>query len=175
MAVGVAYLAKIQRAVRLVNPPAAITQELTDTIEEARADLERLGLASTMTNDETDYHILDAVKRYARWRFAMEPGEAARCAEEYKEKADELRRMRDYAYLSVAFLIETAAHIPIADAEVTFNGETVETGATGYATFYYVRAGTNQEYTVNADGYVSQTVDLDVTASAQVTVTMVAA
>jgi len=43
------------------------------------------------------------------------------------------------------------------------------------ATFYYVSAGQKQEYTVSADGYVSQAVDLDVTASASVAVTMVAA
>ncbi|MDD4280357.1 MAG: hypothetical protein PHX74_11570 [Candidatus Sumerlaeales bacterium] len=96
MAVGVAYLAKIKRAVRLTSTAAEITQELTDTVEECRADLIRLGISNTVVNDETDIHILDAVKRYARWRFAMEPGESAQCAEEYKEKADELRRSTGY-------------------------------------------------------------------------------
>jgi hypothetical protein len=96
MAVGGAYLAKIQRAVRLVSPPAAIVQELIDTIEECRADLVRLGIPSELVASETDYHILDAVKRYARWRFAMEPNESARAHEEYREKADELRRSEEY-------------------------------------------------------------------------------
>lgn len=170
MAVGVSYLAKIKRAVRLTSTASDITQELIDTIEEARADLTRLGIPAATAASETDYHILDAVKRYARWRFAMDPNESARCAEEYREKADELRRMRDYAYLTVGFLIQTETPAPIADATVTFNGETIETGEDGLAVFYYCKAGTNQEYTVSADGYTSVTADLDVTASATVTV-----
>ena len=96
MAVGAAYLAKIQRAARLMNVSAAITQELTDTVEECRADLIRLGIPSDIAADETDANILSAVKRYTRWQFAMEPAESARCAEEYREKADELRRSTGY-------------------------------------------------------------------------------
>ena len=74
MAVSAAYLAKIKRAVRLTTTAPEIATELWDTVEECRADLIRLGLSDTVVNDETDIHILDAVKRYARWRFAMEPG-----------------------------------------------------------------------------------------------------
>lgn len=174
MAVGVAFLAKIQRAIRIVTATAAITEELTDTIEECRVDLVRLGIPSTLAASESDYHILDAVKRYARWKFAADAAESARAAEEYKEKADELRRMRDYAYYTITFLITTDGTTPIADAEVTFNGETIETGSAGTAVFYYVKSGVNQQYTVAAEGYVSQEVDLDVTATATVTVTMTA-
>lgn len=98
MAVGAGYQSKIQRAVRLMNPTAAILQELSDVIEECRADLIRLGILESKTIDETDYHILDATKRYARWKFAADPYESAQSAEEYKEKADELRRMEGYGW-----------------------------------------------------------------------------
>ena len=98
MSVGVNYLAKIKRAVRLTSTASDIIQELTDTVEECRADLIRLGLPAETVADEADMHILDAVKRYARWRFAMEPNESARCAEEYREKSDELRRSLGYGY-----------------------------------------------------------------------------
>lgn len=172
MSVGVNYLAKIKRAVRLTSTASDIIQELIDTIEEARVDLTRLGIPAGTAASETDYNILDAVKRYARWRFAMDPNESAQCSNEYKEKADELRRMRDYAYLTITFMIQDGDDAPIADATVTFNGETVETGADGLGVFYYCQVGTNQEYTVSADGYDSQTVDIDVTVSATVTVTM---
>ena len=172
MAVGVAYLAKIQRAVRLVSPSSAITQELTDTVEECRADLGRLGLPTALTTSETDYHILDATKRYARWKFAADPYESARCAEEYHEKADELRHMRDYGYLTIIFLVQTAAAVPIEGASVTFHNETIETDVSGEATFYYCKIGQNQNYTITADGYTSVSVDYHVTASATVTVVM---
>lgn len=100
MAVGVNYLAKIKRAVRLMNPSATIVQELQDTIEECRADLIRLGVSQAKVTDEDDYHILDAAKRYARWKFAADSYESARSAEEYKEKADELRRMEGYGWVT---------------------------------------------------------------------------
>jgi len=98
MAVTSSYLAKIKRAVRITSAASEITQELTDTVEECRADLTRLGLSDTVVNDETDVHILDAVKRYARWRFAMDASEALRCQAEYHEKADELRKSAGYGY-----------------------------------------------------------------------------
>jgi hypothetical protein len=101
MAVSAAYLAKIKRAVRLTTTAPEIASELWDTVEECRADLIRLGVSFNKAADETDYHILDAVKRYARWKFAADAYESARCAEEYKEKADELRRMQDYGWSSV--------------------------------------------------------------------------
>jgi len=101
MAVSAAYLAKIKRAVRLTTTAPEIATELGDTVEECRADLIRLGVSFNKGADETDYHILDAVKRYARWKFAADAYESARCAEEYKEKADELRRMQDYGWSSV--------------------------------------------------------------------------
>jgi len=101
MAVSAAYLAKIKRAVRLTTTAPEIATELGDTVEECRADLIRLGVSFNKAADETDYHILDAVKRYARWKFAADAYESARCAEEYKEKADELRRMQDYGWSSV--------------------------------------------------------------------------
>lgn len=98
MAVTSPYLAKIKRAVRIASAASEITAELTDTVEECRADLTRLGIPTAVVNDEDDVHILDAVKRYARWRFAMDASEALRCQAEYHEKADELRKSAGYGY-----------------------------------------------------------------------------
>lgn len=176
MAVGVSYLTKIRTAIRRYSAMSAdLTIELQGVIEECRADLIRLGVPSALAASETDIHILDAVKRYARWYYEPDADVQAQYWDTYRLKADELRRMRDYAYLTVTFTVKTAGAVAIHDALVTFNGESIYTSTLGVATFYYVSAGQNQEYSVEADGYVSQTVDLDVTASATVTVTMVAA
>jgi hypothetical protein len=176
MAVSGDYLKKIRTAIRRYSTMNAdLTVELQDTIEECRADLIRLGISAALAASETDYHVLDAVKRYCRWAFEPEPDVQAQLWETYRLKADELRRMRDYAYLTVTFTVKTAGAVAIHDALVTFNGESIYTSKLGVATFYYVSAGQNQTYTVSADGYVSQEVDLDVTASASVAVTMVAA
>jgi hypothetical protein len=176
MAVSRAYLLKMRTAIRRYSAMSAdLTVELTDVVEECRADLIRLGVSSALAASETDVHVLDAVKRYARWAFEPDSDAQAQMWDTYRLKADELRRMRDYAYLTVAFTVKTAGAVAIADALITFNGESIYTNSQGVATFYYVSAGQNQEYTVSADGYTSISVDLDVTASASVAVTMVAA
>lgn len=173
MAVGAGYLTKFYRAVRLKTPTTDAATELTDLIEEARRDLESLGVLSSKTTDETDSLILGAVRCFVRWKLALTPEDAAADMEAYMTMRDELRRKRDYAYLAITFTV-TASSVPLADAEITFNGETKATGAAGTAVFYYVLPGTNQEYTVEADGYVTQTIDLDVTASATVSVALIA-
>jgi hypothetical protein len=176
MAVSGGYLLKIRTAIRRYTAMSAdLTVELQDTIEECRADLIRLGIPSALAASETDYHILDAVKRYARAVFEPDADTQQTLWEQYRLKADELRRMRDYAYLTVTFTVKTSGAVAIADALVRFNGESIYTNSSGVAAFYYIQPGQNQEYSVEADGYVSQTVDLDVTASASVAVTMVAA
>lgn len=170
MAVGASYLTKIRTAIRRYSAmSAALETELTDTIEECRADLIRLGVTSAMATSETDYNVLSAVKSYVWWKWEQDPNVKARCYEEYATKADELRRMRDYAYYTITFTVvdgETA----IADAYITFNGETKETDTNGQAVFYYVSAGVNQTYAISADGYAYTEADLDVTATTSVEV-----
>lgn len=173
MAVGVSYLTKMRTAIRRYSAMSAdLTAELTDTVEECRADLIRLGLPSSLAVSETDYHILDACKRYVRWAFEPDADVQAYLWEVYRQKADELRRMRDYAYLTITFTVKTSGAVAIPDALITFNSDFLYTNTAGTAVFYYVREGQNQTYTVSADGYASQVVELDVTASTTVNVVM---
>ena len=53
-----------------------------------------------------------------------------------------------------------------------FNGEMKETDSNGTAIFYFVCIGTNQQYVVNATGFIPQIVDLDVSGTESITVTM---
>lgn len=166
------FLSKIRRAVRR-NASPDVDAELEDIISECRADLIGIGVAESKANSETDSLILGAVRCFARWKFGLSNDDAAVNREDYMLQRDELRRRRDYTTYAITFVCkdgETAK----ADVSITFNGETKETDATGTAVFYYVSAGVNQEYTVIATGYASQTVDLDVTASATVNVALTA-
>ncbi len=172
MAVSAEYLTKIRRAVRR-NTSADVDAELTDIIEECRLDLQGLGVTSTKVNDETDSLILGAVRCFARWKFGLSNEDAEKNREDYMSMRDELRRKRDYISYTITFIC-TASGAAVPDAEIAFNGETKETDSAGTAVFYYVSAGVNQEYGVSADGYVSQTVDLDVTATATVNVSLIA-
>ncbi len=96
MAVGMHYLAKIKRAVRVVSTAEDITQELTDLIEECRADLVQLGVLSTKANDETDVLVLGAVRSFVRWKFAQDEKEALWNMQDYLTQRDEMRRRTTY-------------------------------------------------------------------------------
>lgn len=168
MAVSSNYLAKIRRGVR-VNTDTDFDAEITDIIEECRLDLQSIGVTSEKTTNETDSLILGAVRSFARWKFGMDTDTANR--EDYFLQRDELRRKRDYRAYTITFTVTDGADA-IEDAYITFNGETKQTNAEGKAIFYYVSAGVNQEYVVSATDYTTQEVDLDVTASASVSVVM---
>jgi hypothetical protein len=167
-----AFLAKVRRAVRR-GTSTDVDAELTDIIAECREDLIALGVTSEKANSETDSLILGAVRSFARWKFGLSNEDAAANREDYMLQRDELRRRRDYTTYAITFVC-TATAVPVADVEITFNGETKETDATGTAIFYYVSPGVNQEYIVAATGYAGQTVDLDVTTSATVSVALIA-
>jgi len=96
MAVGVNYLAKIKRAVRVVSTASDISIELTDLIEECRADLVQLGVLSTKANDETDPLVLGAVRSFVRWKFAQDEKEALWNMQDYLTQRDEMRRRTTY-------------------------------------------------------------------------------
>lgn len=177
MAVSAGYLTKVRFSVRR-NTSTNVDAELTDIIEECRLDLQSVGVIASKTTDETDYLILGAIRCYARWKFGLSNEDAAANREDYYMLRDELRRKRNYIGYIITFAVTEVIDeedVPIADAYITFNGETKQTGAAGTAVFYYVNAGVNQEYIVEKTGYVTQEVDLDVTATATVSVTLEAA
>ena len=174
MAVSTGYLTKLRRAVRR-NASTDVDAELTDIIEECRLDLQTLGVISSKTTDETDSLILGAVRCFVRWKFGLSNEDAEANRNDYYMLRDEIRRKRDYIGYAITFNVSTTVGettIQISDAYITFNGETKQTGTAGTAVFYYVQAGVNQTYTVEKLGYASQEIDLDVTASATVNVSM---
>lgn len=171
MAVSDDYRDKMKRAVRIKTLTADASAELTDLIEECRRDLERLGVLSIKTTDETDSLILGAVRCYVRWKMAQTPDDEAGNRMDYAQMRDELRRHREYIGYTVTFAV-TDGTDPVADAEVTFNGETITTGAAGTAVFYGVDAGAAQEYAIECEGYETVTDDVEITATATVAVAL---
>ena len=71
MAVTQGYLNKLLRAVRIRNANVDIQIEVTNLCEEARADLERLGVLPNKTIDEADPLILSAVRSYVRGKWQL--------------------------------------------------------------------------------------------------------
>ena len=169
MAVSADYLAKIRRGVR-INTDTDFDAELKDIIEECRLDLQSVGVTSAKATDETDSLILGAVRSFARWKFGLDTDEKNR--DDYMIQRDELRRKRDYMSYTITFNVTNSSEEAIEDAEVTFNGETKETDSSGNAVFYYVDTGVNQAYSVAADDYTTAESELDVTATATVSVVL---
>ena len=96
MAVSPGYLAKLQRAVRIKTATADVTAELTDLIEECRADLIRLGVLPDKANDEADPLILGAVRCFIRWKWAQTPDDETGNMRDYMLMRDELRKTAAY-------------------------------------------------------------------------------
>lgn len=96
MAVTSGYIEKIQRAVRIKTASYDAIAEITDIINECRADLQSLGVLASKTNDETDSLILGAVRCFARWKLAPDEKEAAYNRDDYMQLRDELRRKEAY-------------------------------------------------------------------------------
>ena len=94
MAVSGGYIVKMRKAVRLNG--TAFDDELTDLIEEARRDMESLGVLVTKTTDETDMLILGAVRCFVRWKFAQTPEDENGNMRDYMTLRDELRRKTEY-------------------------------------------------------------------------------
>jgi hypothetical protein len=175
MAVSAGYLTKLRYSVRRNAGNATLDAELTDIIEECRLDLQRVGVISSKAVDETDTLILGAIRCFVRWKFGLSNEDAEANRADYYMLRDELKNSRDYIGYAITFSITTLVDdesTAVADAYVTFNGETKQTGAAGTTVFYYVKAGVNQKYVIEKTGYTTQAVDLDVTATATVSVVL---
>ncbi len=96
MAVGADYMDKLARAVRLKTPTYDAKSELTDLIEECRADLIRLGILPDKANDEADPLILGAVRCFIRWKWAQTPEDETGNMRDYMLMRDELRKTAAY-------------------------------------------------------------------------------
>ena len=81
---------------RIKTATADSTAELTDLIEEARRDMESLGVLVAKTTDETDALILGAIRCFVRWKMAQTPEDAAADHDNYMTSRDELRHKSAY-------------------------------------------------------------------------------
>jgi hypothetical protein len=90
MAISAEYLTKLRRAVRR-NTSADVDAELTDLINECRADLRSVGITQAKAEDETDALILGAIRCFVRWKFGFSNEDGNANKEDYLLLKDELR------------------------------------------------------------------------------------
>ena len=87
------YLDKVRFGVRR-NSNTKVNEELTDIIEQCRADLIRMGVSPAVAEDEEDYLVLGCQRAFARWQFGIGGDDADLNREDYRIMADELRKSR---------------------------------------------------------------------------------
>ena len=74
---------------------AQVDSELTDLIEQARADLTAKGVPAETANDEGNVLVLGAVRCFCRWQFGINGDDAERNQQAYLDIADQIRKKRN--------------------------------------------------------------------------------
>ena len=92
MSVSEAYLKKIKFAVRTVSTDENVIQEITDIIEECRADMVNKGVSAALATDENNPSVLGCVRSFARSRFGIDAEDISINMEDYRLQVDELRK-----------------------------------------------------------------------------------
>lgn len=90
-AVSYEYLTSVRFAIRR-TAGTQVDAELTDIIQQCRADLVRMGVASETAADESNELVLGCVRCFARWQFGIDGDNADRNHSDYQEQADNLRK-----------------------------------------------------------------------------------
>lgn len=93
MSVSSEYLNKIKFAVRTVSTDTNVVQEITDIIEECRADMINKGVDKAIANDETNYSTLGCIRSFARSRFGIDANDIEANMADYRLQVDELRKV----------------------------------------------------------------------------------
>lgn len=92
MAVSSDYLDKIKFAVRTVSTDSNVETEITDIIEECRADMINKGVDEDIAEDEDNYLVLGCVRSFARSRFGIDRADIVDNMADYRLQVDELRK-----------------------------------------------------------------------------------
>ena len=93
MAVGASYLTTMMKAAGLTA--SYYNDEVTDRIEEARADMMRSGIAAYLVIDETDPLVKGAVKTFVKAKFETDDI-ADRLMESYRLQVEAMSKSEQY-------------------------------------------------------------------------------
>ena len=94
MAVGASYLASVMKAAGLTA--SFYNDEVTDLIEQARADMARSGIVSYLVVDESDYLVKGAIKTFVKAEKAESSEESERLFESYRLQVESMSKSSFY-------------------------------------------------------------------------------
>jgi hypothetical protein len=149
-----ALLDDVKAALRISAANTAYNTEVSDLIAAATADLKLSGVTAEKAVD-TNTLIKRAITAYVKANFGWNNPDAERLQKSYEMLKNHLTLSTEYAFFTITFTVkDSVTAAAIQGAEVTFNGETKNTGAAGTAVFYAL-AGNGYTYKVAADDYIS--------------------
>lgn len=155
----------------------AYDTEIEDLIDSAKADL---GLSGVLNVEESDSLIKRAIITYVKAYFGWNNPDSEKLQKAYDMLKGHITLSREYSYYSVTFsVLSNSTAVREAKVELIEYTDTTArddqikyTDSNGEAMFY-VRAGSNYEYSVSADGYTPSTENLiDITDSTSITVVL---
>jgi len=154
-------LVSIKAALRIGSATSAYDEEIEDLIDAAKADLALAGVLEDKL-DTTDPLIRRAIGVYCKAHFGWNNPDAERLQAAYELLKRHLSLSGDYRGYRITFSV-TAAGLPVAGAEVEFDGRVLPTGDDGLAVFNGVQAANQMDYEVAAEGYITieGTIDAD--------------
>jgi len=155
-------LVSIKAALRIGSTTDAYDDEIDDLINAAKADLALAGVVEAKL-DGTDSLVRRAITAYCKAHFGWNNPDAERLQVAYEMLKKHLSLSADYRGYRITFSV-TAAGLPVAGAEVEFDGRTLLTSDAGLAVFSGVLAENQMDYAITADGYEAAegTMDVDV-------------
>jgi hypothetical protein len=142
----------------------AFNTEINDLILSAKADLGLSGVLDDTILD-SDALIKCAITTYCKANFGWDNPDAEKLQHSYEMLRNHLTLSGDYSFYKISFDVGVRSVITLGDI-------TKDTNASGEVVFYS-RAENNVTYTVEAEGYVSQTDEIDISADATITLVMV--
>ena len=94
MAVGASYLASVMKSAGLTA--SYYEDEVTDLIEQARADMSRSGIVSYLVVNETDQLVKGAIKTFVKAEKAESSEESERLYESYRLQVESMCKSNYY-------------------------------------------------------------------------------
>ena len=165
-------LVSIKAALRIGSTTDAYDNEIDDLINAAKIDLARVGVLEVKL-DGADSLVRKAITAYCKANFGWNNPDAERLQAAYEQLKKDLSLSADYRGYRTTFSV-TASGLPVAGAQVEFDGRTLLTSDAGLAEFRGVLAENQMDYAITAEGYEAAEGTLDVAADETVSVVLAA-
>jgi hypothetical protein len=156
------FLDEVKTLLRISN--TAFDTEINDLIDAVKAELGLVGINDNLIV-VTDPLIRRAVMTYVKANFGWDNPDSEKLQKSYEMLRNHLTLSGDYSFYVIAFDVGVRAVI-------TLDGVAKDTDENGLVSFY-LRSKNNVDYTVVADGYVTQTDVIDVKQSETITLVLV--